>query len=318
MSENNKPLTKQGKVKSIVLDYLMLTIGTLLYAFAWSCMFIPNEIASGGVTGAATVINFATGIPVYISFGVINVILLALGFLILGNAFGFKTIYVIAISTLFLDILGALALKYPVMVIKFHDKLMLVLLAATIESVGIAIVLNHGGSTGGTDIVALIINKFWPVSLGTVYLACDVFIIASVLLVPGKTLEDMVYGYVAMVVFSVMVDWITLGRKSTWQLLVFSDKYEQIADYIINELDRGVTALNAIGWYTKNEKKVLLILVRRNQLHNLTKVIKSIDSKSFISVSSASTVYGEGFDEIKTGVSISKLKKSKKNAEKQE
>ena len=199
----------------------------------------------------------------------------------------------------------------------FDNKLLLVVVASCIESYGISLVLDHGGSTGGTDIVALIINKFWPVSLGTVYLCCDVFIIASVLLVPGKTLEDMVYGYVAMIIFSVFVDWVTLGRKSTWQLLVFSEKYEQIADYIIKELDRGVTALNAVGWFTKNEKKVLLILVRKNQLHNLTKVIKNIDPKAFISVSSASTVYGEGFDEIKTGVSIKNLKKKKNNADEQ-
>ncbi len=308
-----KPLTKSAKVKSVIWDYFILTVGTMLYAFSWSCMFVPNQIASGGVTGAATVINFATGIPVYISFGAINILLLVMGFLILGNAFGFKTIYVIAISTFFLDIFAGMENWY----IFFDNKLLLVVVASCIESYGISLVLDHGGSTGGTDIVALIINKFWPVSLGTVYLCCDVFIIASVLLVPGKTLEDMVYGYVAMIIFSVFVDWVTLGRKSTWQLLVFSEKYEQIADYIIKELDRGVTALNAVGWFTKNEKKVLLILVRKNQLHNLTKVIKNIDPKAFISVSSASTVYGEGFDEIKTGVSIKNLKKKKNNADEQ-
>lgn len=306
---------KKEKIKSLVSDYVVLTIGTLLYAFAWTSMFIPNEIASGGVTGAATIINFATGIPVYISFGVINVILLLLGFLILGTSFGFKTIYVIAISTLFLDLLAMIPGIDTF--IHIENKLLLTIVAASIESYGISLVLDRGGSTGGTDIVALIVNKFWPVSLGKVYLFCDVFIIASVLLVPGKTIEDMIYGYVAMIIFSVMVDWITLGRKSTWQLLVFSDKFEQIADYIIKELDRGVTALNAIGWYTKNERKILLIVVRKNQLHDLTTVIKNIDPKSFISVSSASTVYGEGFDEIKTGVKLNKLKKSPKKDERQ-
>lgn len=295
-----------SKVKSVAADYAVLTIGTLLYAFAWACMLIPNDIASGGATGAATIIQFATGIPVYISFAVINVILLLTGFLVLGNSFGFKTIYVIAVSTLFLDLLSACENWF----IFFDNKLLLVLVASFIESYGISIVLDHGGSTGGTDIIALIVNKFWPVSLGKVYLACDLFIIASVLLVPGKTIEDMVYGYVAMIVFSLMVDWVTLGRKSTWQLLVFSEHYSEIADYIINKMDRGVTALNAVGWYTKADKKVLLILVRKSQLHSLTKVIKKIDSKAFISVSEASTVYGEGFDEIKTGVDI-KLKKGK-------
>ena len=123
------------------------------------------------------------------------------------------------------------------------------------------------------------------------------------------SVEDMVYGFVAMFMFSVMVDWVMLGRKSTWQVMVFSDEYKAIADYIINNMNRGVTALNSVGWYTGNDKKVLLIIVRKRELHDLTKLIKAMDPKAFVSVSAASTVYGEGFDEIKTGVNIRKKKK---------
>ena len=276
-----------------------------MYTFAWSCMFIPNGVASGGVTGASTIINFATGIPVYISYIVINVILLLLGFLILGKSFGLKTIFAIAISTVFLDFFASMESWY----LFFESRLLLVLVATLLESIGIALILEVGGSTGGTDIIALIINKFWPITVGRVYLATDLFIIASILLIPGKTVEDMVYGYVAMFMFSVMVDWVMLGRKSTWQVMVFSDEYKAIADYIINNMNRGVTALNSVGWYTGNEKKVLLIIVRKRELHDLTKLIKAMDPKAFVSVSAASTVYGEGFDEIKTGVNIRKKKK---------
>ena len=141
------------------------------------------------------------------------------------------------------------------------------------------------------------------------------FIIASVLLIPGKTVEDMVYGYVAMVIFSVFVDWVMLGRNSTWQIMVFSNKYKEIADTVINDLNRGVTALDAQGWYSGESKKVLLILVRKAELHTITKVVKEIDPKAFVTVSSASTVYGEGFDEMKTGIKL-KLKK-KENARKE-
>ena len=295
-------------VTAAIWDYILITFGVFLYTMAWSWMMIPNGIASGGLTGACTILNFATGIPVYLSFTVINVLLIIAGVLVLGKGFGFKTLYAIGLSSLFLGVLG----KMDSMFLFFDNKLLLVTVAAVLESTGIALILDRGGSTGGTDIAALIVNKFWPISLGRVFLVTDFFIIASVLLVDGKTIEDMVYGYVAMLVFSVMVDWITLGRKSTWQIMVFSDKYQEIADSVINDLKRGVTALDAQGWYSGENKKVLLILVRKPELHTITKAVKAIDPKAFMTVSAANTVYGEGFDEMKTGVELN-LKKKQTN-----
>lgn len=305
------PLSQTSKNKwlSLLSDYLVITFGVALYAFAWASMMIPNGIASGGLTGACTILNFATGIPVFLSFIVINAALLLLGFIVLGNAFGFKTIYAILCSTLFLDLFE----QWEAVHVFFSDKLLLVVVAAIIESIGLATIFMRGGSTGGTDIIALIINKFWPVTLGRVFILLDLFIIASVLLVPGKTIEDMVYGYVAMVVFSLMVDWVVLGRKSTCQILVFSDRYREIADSILRNMDRGVTALNGTGWFTGADRKVLLVLIRKRELRDITRLIKSVDSRAFVSVSAASSVYGEGFDEIKTGVNIIK-KKDTQNA----
>ena len=288
-------------------DYVVITIGVLFYTFAWADMLIPNGIASGGLTGACTILNFATGIPVYLTYIVINGLLILAGMLVLGKGFGFKTLYAIGLSTLGLDFLAGMEFLH----VFFDNKLLLVIVAAIIESIGITCILARGGSTGGTDIVALIVNKFWPVSLGRVFLAVDMFIIASVLLVPGKTVEDMVYGYVAMVIFSVFVDWVLLGRNSSWQVMVFSDKYREIADTVINDLGRGVTALDAQGWYSGENKKVLLVMVRKPELRTITKKVKDIDPKAFVTVSSASTVYGEGFDEIKTGMNISLKKKTR-------
>jgi len=291
---------------SILDDYVVITIGVLFYTFAWADMLIPNGIASGGLTGACTILNFATGIPVYLSYIVINGLLILLGTLILGKGFGFKTLYAIGLSTLGLDFLAGMEFLH----VFFDNKLLLVIVAAIIESIGITCILARGGSTGGTDIVALIVNKFWPVSLGKVFLAVDVFIIASILLIPGKTVEDMVYGDVAMVIFSVFVDWVLLGRNSTWQIMVFSNKYKEIADTVIHDLNRGVTALDAQGWYSGESKKVLLIMVRKPELHTITKTVKEIDPSAFVTVSSASTVYGEGFDEMKTGLKLMRKKKS--------
>ena len=299
-------LSKKTPIRSTLEDYLVITLGVFLYTFAWADMMIPNGIASGGLTGACTILNFATGIPVYLSYIVVNTMLILLGTVVLGKGFGFKTLYAIGLSTLGLDILAGM----ENLQVFFDNKLLLVVVAAIIESIGITFILARGGSTGGTDIVALIVNKFWPVSLGKVFLALDLFIIASVLLIPGKTVEDMVYGYVAMVIFSVFVDWVLLGRNSTWQIMVFSNKYKEIADTVIHDLNRGVTALDAQGWYSGEHKKVLLIMVRKPELHTITKTVKEIDPTAFVTVSSASTVYGEGFDEMKTGINLKRKKKS--------
>lgn len=297
-------------LKSTLEDYVVITLGVFFYTFAWADMLIPNGIASGGLTGACTILNFATGIPVYLSYIIVNTLLILLGTVVLGKGFGFKTLYAIGLSTLGLDILAGMENLH----VFFDNKLLLVVVAAIIESIGITCILARGGSTGGTDIVALIVNKFWPVSLGKVFLAVDLFIIASVLLIPGKTVEDMVYGYVAMVIFSVFVDWVLLGRNSTWQIMVFSNKYKEIADTVIHDLNRGVTALDAQGWYSGEHKKVLLIMVRKPELHTITKTVKEIDPTAFVTVSSASTVYGEGFDEMKTGLNL-KLKKKSNNGD---
>ena len=269
----------------VIWDYFLITFGLILYCMGWTSFLIPGGIASGGGTGICTIIYFASNgaIPVSYSFFVLNAFLLIAGFAALGKGFGFKTIYAIMVSTLLFDIVGGL-----------------------IEAIGIGIVLMRGGSTGGTDILAMVVNKYWPVSPGKVYLYADLFIIASVLLVPDKTLDDMVYGYVTMVTFSFTVDWVLLGNKSSMQILIFSSRYKEIADYMINNMNRGVTALDSVGWYTGAESKVLLIICRKVQLHTIVEAVKNIDPKAFVSVSSANSVYGEGFDEIKTGLKLKK------------
>ena len=158
--------------------------------------------------------------------------------------------------------------------------------------------------------MAMIINKYWPISPGKVYLYSDIFIIASLLLVPGTHIEDLVYAYVLMLGFSFGVDYVLLGDKSSVQILVFSSKYQQIADHIIHDVRRGVTALQSVGWYSQKESKVLLIIARKHQMNEVVNEIKFIDKKAFISVSTAMSVYGEGFEEVKTGLNLKKPNKT--------
>ena len=300
---------KSNKILAVLWDYFLITIGCLIFCMAWSSFLIPNGLASGGFSGLCTIIQYGTGIPVGWSYPIMNVVLLVMGFMTLGKAFGVKTIYAIAMTSMLFEFLP----KFPQMEVLMDEKLLVALVGAAMESVGLGLVLLRGGSAGGTDIIAMIINKYWPLSPGRVYLLTDIFIIASLLFIPGKGLVDLIYAYVVMLVFSIGVDMVLLGNKSSVQILVFSEKYQKIADHIIYDVHRGVTALQSVGWYSQKESKVLLIVARKYQMNEVINEIKEIDKRAFISVSTAMSVYGEGFEEIKTGIKMKKSKKEDKN-----
>lgn len=300
---------KSSKILSVLWDYFLMTVGSVIFCMAWTSFIIPNGLASGGLTGFCTIVQYGTGIPVGITYPILNAILLIMGFLVLGKGFGFKTIYVIALTSVLFDVLP----MFPKLEVLMDEKLLVALVGAALESVGIGLVLLRGGSTGGSDIIAMIINKYWPVSPGRVYLITDIFIILSVLLVPGKGIVDVIYAYVVMLGFSFGVDFVLLGNKSTVQILVFSSRYQEIADHVINSVDRGVTALQSMGWYSQKESKVLLIVARKYEMNGILNEIKNIDKNAFISVSSAMSVFGEGFEEVKTGVKLKKNNQIEEN-----
>ncbi len=297
---------KSNKFLMTLWDYFLMTVGSLVFCMAWTSIIIPTGLTSGGLTGLCTIIEYATGgaVPMGLPYWIINVGLLIIGFLTLGKAFGLKTIYVIILTSVLFNVLP----KFPMLECHefVNDKLMGALIGAALESVGLGLVLLRGGSSGGTDIIAMMINKYWPVSPGRVYLFTDVFIIATLFLLPDKGVIDVVYAYVIMLGFSFGIDIVLLGNKSSVQILVFSSKYNEIADHIINDVHRGVTALQSVGWYSQRESKVLLIVSRKYQMNELINEIKMIDSKAFISVSTAMSVFGEGFEEVKTGMKIRK------------
>lgn len=293
---------KANRILETIWDYFLMTVGSVMFCMAWTSIIIPTGLASGGLTGLCTIIQYATGgaIPIGWTYPVINVGLLIIGFLTLGKAFGIKTIYVIILTSVLFEVLP----KFPVL--ECHDfvddKLIGALTGAALESVGLGLVLLRGGSSGGTDIVAMVINKYWPVSPGRVYLLTDIFIIASMLFVPGKGIIDIIYAYVIMLGFSFGIDFVLLGNKSSVQILIFSSRYKEIADHIINDVHRGVTALQSVGWYSQKESKVLLVVARKYQMNEVIREIRAIDPKAFISVSTAMSVFGEGFEEVKTGL----------------
>lgn len=300
----------KGKVKTLFKEYLILTIASFIFAAAWECFMIPNGMSAGGMMGLCTIIQYATGdlIPAQVSYIAINAVLMVIAVLAMGIGFGFKTIYCIVVSTLAMGLISGMDALHSVPGEFFYieEKVLVPIFAGVLEALGIGLILRYGGSTGGSDIVALMINKYWPVSLSTTFLIMDLFICAALLLLPEKNFSDMCYGLEMVVVFSFMVDTVVGGKKSSYQLFVFSDRYKEIADYIIYKMERGVTVLKAQGWYTKKSREVLMILISQKELPSLNKVIKDIDPRAFMSISATNNVYGEGFEEMKTGVKLKK------------
>lgn len=306
-------MTDRRKLLSTVKDYLILTVASFLFAFAWEGFMIPNGMSAGGMMGLCTIVQYATGgfIQAQYSYIVINAVLIIVAVLAMGIGFGFKTIYCIVVSSLAMGLVGSLDFLHsaPGEFLFIQERVLIPVFAGAIEAIGIGLILRYGGSTGGTDIISLMVNKYWPISLSMIYLVTDVIICSLLLFLPEKNFSDMCYGLEELVVFSLMIDIVVGGKRSSYQLLVFSERYKEIADHIITNMDRGVTILKAQGWYTKKDKDVLLILINQKELPSLTRVIKEVDPRAFMSISPTNNVYGEGFEEIKTGVSLKKKKK---------
>jgi uncharacterized membrane-anchored protein YitT (DUF2179 family) len=266
----------------------------------------------GGLTGASALLSMVTGISVDIWYFGINVLLLILAWFILGRGFGLKTIYAILLSTALFRLLGSESMSWlwsvEGNVLHVKEGILVPVIGGLLEAVGLAMIIMRGGSTGGTDILALIVNKFWPITVGRFYLYADFVVITLLILVPGHCFTDVVYGYVTMGVCAYVLDLIMLGKESTVQVVIFSERIEEIGDYITKNMERGVTALKAIGWYTQTDRLVLMVMLRRTELPDLVKAVKDLDSKAFVTVVPANNVFGEGFDEIKVGLPRKKKK----------
>ncbi|MBQ6198343.1 MAG: YitT family protein [Bacteroidales bacterium] len=304
---------KTRKVLIGIFDYIVITVGVVLFVLAWTSFLLPNNMIDGGLTGASALLSMVTGISVDIWYFGINSFLLIMAWIILGRSFGIRTIYAIVLSSVLFRVFGSPSMAFlqsvPGNALAVNEPILVPIIGGLLEAVGLALIILRGGSTGGTDILALIVNKFWPVSLGQFYLFADFVVITLLLLIPGHCFTDVVKGYVTMGVCAYVLDLIMLGREQSVQLHIFSNKYEEIGNFINKELERGVTALEAVGWYTKQERKILLVVLRRSELGTLTKAVKEIDPKAFVTVVPANSVFGEGFGEMKTGIALKKKKK---------
>lgn len=300
------------KVLIGIFDYLVITLGVVLFVMAWQSFLLPNNMIDGGLTGASALLSMVTGISVDIWYFGINVLLLVMAWLILGKSFGIRTIYAILLSTLLFRILGDERMMFLWSVegqpLYVGDGVLVPIIGGLLEAVGLALIIMRGGSTGGTDILALIVNKFWPITIGRFYLFADFVVITLLIFVPGHCFTDVVYGYITMGVCAYVLDLIMLGKESSVQVLIFSNEYARIGQYINADMERGVTALKAVGWYTQEDRRVLMVMLRKTELPVLVRAVKEMDPKAFVTVMPANNVYGEGFDQMKTGISKKKKK----------
>ena len=309
---------------------VLVTLGILIYVTGWCIFLMPNNLIGGGVSGISSIIQYATGgsIQMGYSYFILNAILVGVAMVVLGMGFGAKTIYAIVLASVALRFLPDLI---PITIIKTlaidNGKLLSVLMGGLMAGIGIGMSISNGGSTGGTDIVALIYTKYHNVSPGKVILVLDFIIIGSSLLIPSfvnqldpatglpvldaagnpitfkmpfaEKITTVLYGLILVTVNSYVLDMYISGSQQSVQLFILSKEYEKIADAITNEMHRGVTVLDGKGWFSKQDTKVLMVLTRKTDLNLMLRYIKQIDSTAFLSVSSVNGVYGKGFDTIK-------------------
>lgn len=305
------------KVFTEVKSYVIMTLGLLLYALGWIIFVIPNNMVGGGVTGIGAILLYAFNIPVSVSFFVINLVLLLIALKVLGKGFGMKTVYAIIVTSLFYEVVPPLIPEIFIEEIAISNgKLLSAIFGGVCAGLGIGISFSQGGSTGGTDIVALMIVKYRNVSAGRVILLLDIFIIASSLLLPPAEIKDatgavigveswgerfatILYGYIVIGACSYSVDMFISGTKQSLQIFIFSKKYAELADAITSQTGRGVTLIDGQGWYTKQQSKIVMVVMRKDDMSLLYRMIREIDRDAFLSVGSVSGVYGKGFDEIK-------------------
>ena len=296
---------------TLLKEYALVTLGVVSYALGWTIFLLPNNLVGGGVSGFASIVMYATGISMGVTYFVLNILLLLIGTKILGTGFGGKTIYAIIMTSIMLSIMPKIIPSdFIHEFATSNGKLICTILGGIIAGFGIGLSISQGGSTGGTDIIALLWCKFYPASPGRVILIIDVGIILSSLLFPSHTdtgellgfsdkLAVVVYGLIQVTVSGYAVDLYLSGSKQSVQAFIFTKKVTEMADAIAFDMKRGVTVLPAKGWYSKEEKQVLMVVTRKADLNLLLRYVKTIDPDAFLSVSSVMGVYGQGFDTIK-------------------
>ena len=292
-------------------DCLGITLAALLYTFGFTFFLMPYEIVTGGVAGVSAIVYYATSFPNSYTYFLVNAVLLIIGLKILGWKFLLKTIFAIVILTILLEVMRDAVPRDEqgnmVKILGEGQDFMSLVIGCMMTGIALGLFFLNNGSTGGTDIIAASINKYHNVSLGTILIFVDFVIIGSCFFIPQfgtylERLQMIVFGFCTMLIENFMLDYIMDKKRQSVQFLIFSEKWQEIANEIGTKMEHGVTILDAQGWYTGKKSKVLCILAKKNESISIFRLIKIIDPHAFVSQSSVIGVYGEGFDEMKVKV----------------
>ncbi len=276
-----------------IKSYLIITAGLAFGAIGWTGFIIPSEIVGGGLTGIASILFFLFDIDVGMSSLLINVGLIVLAMKTIGASFGIKTVYSVVIFAGFLSFFSNVFTEPLV-----SERMMAAVTGGILCGTGGGLIFANGGSAGGTDIIAMIINKYNNYSLGRLLLTMDAIVILSAYPI-FKSIETMVYGFMTMAVIAYTIDLVITGNKQTVQLFIFSRKHKELSERIVHTGKKGLTIIPAIGGYTGEEIKLLMVFARKKESSILFRIIKSIDPEAFIAVGNVMGIFGEGYDKLK-------------------
>ena len=305
---------------TIFKEYSLMAFGMFLYSFGWICCILPADAAGGGASGISLLIYHLTGGAISIGTMVliINAILLVIAGFIVGWNFGIKTIYCVLVMSVIMHFLQVWfttpdgmvakiitvrdALSVPdgtiVDLFNLKNRLLSAILGGICSGVGVAICFQQGGSTGGSDIVVMIVNKFYTISYGKFIRYTDGVIISSALLLPEIGIDGVIYGFVMVGVFSYTVDMILSGNQQSTQIFIICKDYKAMADAINTQAKRGATVIDSMGWYSKDQSKIVMCVCRKRDQSMVLKVVKQVDPDAFITIGSVMGVYGKGFDAL--------------------
>ena len=293
MGETKFAISKRLFSKGNMKDFMFIVFGILSYAVGYTAFILPERVVMGGVSGLSALIYYATNIPAGISIFVLNITLLIIAFSALTKQFVVRTI----IGVILIGALQPFFQAYPI-ITAGEDKFMHVLIGGMLSGAGLGIVFSHNGSTGGTDIITVLLTKHFNLSFGRAMQFIDCTIICSSYLL-FHSMETIVYGVVFTLVASFVCDFVVNGSRQTVQFLIISKNYKEIADTINRRVNRGVTVIEGKGWYSKENVEMLVVLSRKYESQDIFAVIKQIDPQAVVSQTFCHGVFGEGFDKIK-------------------
>lgn len=287
-------------------DYVFITLGLLAYAFGFCAFINPEGVITGGMAGIGQIVYYATlnafgwGVPIAATMYALNVILLVIAYRIVGKTFVIRTVVGVTLVSVFVGMLQPI---FPEPLVHNEgSKFMNILIGSMLCGSGLGLAFVHNGSSGGTDIVAAMMVKRTNVSMGRTMQMCDFCIISSSLLIFGlgpEGYERLVYGFLVLLLIPLAADMTINTTRQAVQFIIFSPHWEEIATAINNDAHRGCTVLNGMGWYSKHDVKILLVMCRKIESQTIYRIIKSIDNEALITQANVNGIYGKGFDELK-------------------